>query len=449
MKHWLIHLAFLLVIGAIFLSGCVSETNPPALEPINASHSQSSASDADVIQETHSSQVDSGESDIPVSEVRNMPEYLVYFNEGKELTNENQYEKAIAAFNTSIMYNSSFPDAYFWRGMNYYQLGRGYSYEGKELGYYQNAINDFSTVLQNNPSHEDALTLRGWSNYWIGRHFYDRMYNRDSTVFSYFDKGIHDTNRALEINPLNIDALNCRALNSIHRGQGSISNAEFYYNRTLLENGKKDADYSLKLNSNNPWAYFARGIYYLSEFCYPLSDNDFSKAIELDPDEPLFYLWKGLVNQQIDKQIAVIQYNKAIDLNPRYAGAYNNRAAIQSFQQIDTEQQLSGYETAIEIDPSVSKYYQNYAFALWNLKWWDKTAQEEVLRLFDKALELDPTNYQIHGDKAFILIYLNRNHESTQEILLFQQNAKTNEDFEYAQALLHYNGAKPWYFTNL
>lgn len=448
MKHWLIHLAFLLIIGAIFLSGCVSETNPPALEPINASHSQSSASDADIIQETHSSQVNSGESDIPASEVRDMPEYLVYFNEGKELTNENQYEKAIAAFNTSIVYNSSFSDAYFWRGMNYYQLGRKFSYEGKELEYYKKAVDDFSAMLQNNPSHEDALTMRGWSYFWIGRYYYDRIYNANSTVFSYFDKGIYDMNRALEINPFNIDALNGRALNSIHRGNGCFRNPEFY-NSTLLEHGKKDADYSLKINSTNPWAYFARGFYYLSLKCYPLSEDDFSKAVELDPDEPFFYLWKGNVNQQIDKQIAIIQYEKAIDLNPRYAGAYNNWAAVKSYIETDSEQCLSGYNAAIEIDPSVSKYYQNYATSLWNLKWWDKNTQDEVLRLMDKALELDPTNYYIHGDKALILAYLNRNYESTQEILLFQQNSKTNEDFMYAQSLLAYNGQEPWYFTNI
>ena len=73
--------------------------------------------------------------------------------------------------------------------------------------------------------------------------------------------------------------------------------------------------------------------------------------------------------------------------------------------------------------------------------------QEQVLKLYDRGLEIDPTDYSIHGDKALILRYLDRGQESTNEILEFQKHARTNEDFKYAEQILAYNGQNPWYFN--
>lgn len=371
--------------------------------------------------------------------------YLAYYEEGINLSRNGSHDDAVAAFTSSVNANISFTEAYFERGKANYELGRRYSYEGKQLEYFKKARDDFSTVIQRDPSHEDALAMRGWSNYWIGEYYFERIYEMNSTISSYFEQGIDDCTRALAINPKNTHALNGRALNYLNRVNG---NHLIVADPTYLERAKSDIDTSLKINSTNPWAYYALGMYYYRQRGFTLSLDAHLQAINLDPDEAWFYLYaQKAATRTEDKQIAYDLIKKATELQPMFAAAHNNIGLSDTSKAPDNEGRLAGYERAIEIDPTVAIYYRNYAVDLWNLKWWDRKTREQVLNILDKALEVDPSYYQIHADKALILIYCDRNDESTIEMLKFQKHAKTNEDFAYAEAVLNYNGRNPWKFN--
>ena len=54
--------------------------------------------------------------------------------------------------------------------------------------------------------------------------------------------------------------------------------------------------------------------------------EDFNKAIEINPQYAEAFNNRGIVKYNLgDKQGAIKDYNKAIEINPQYADAFNNR----------------------------------------------------------------------------------------------------------------------------
>ena len=53
---------------------------------------------------------------------------------------------------------------------------------------------------------------------------------------------------------------------------------------------------------------------------------DFNKAIEINPEDATTYYSRGLAKRRLgDNRGAILDYNKAIAINPEYANAYSNR----------------------------------------------------------------------------------------------------------------------------
>ena len=438
-----IAIIFSIIMVFTLLSGCVSDTTS---SDVTIEHRVADTEKGSEVEQP-------GELSEGVNSVKSTPweesgddsaTFLTYYTEGIDLSRRGLYADAVAAFTSSISANASFTEAYFQRGLANYHLGYVYTYEGKEPKYFELARQDFATVIQRDPSNNEALAMKGWANYWIGFYYSDRIYVKNSTISSYFEEGIDDCTRALAIDSRNTNALNCRAANYLYRVQG---HHVVVADPTYIERAKSDIDASLRINSTNPWAYYLLGRYYTTRGGETLALDAFEEAIRLEPDEAWFYLYGGITADHTDNKQKSFDYTKkAIELQPRFAAAYNNLALMSSDKQPDYEARLTGYEKAIEIDPRAA-CYRNYAISLWNFKNWDKQTQEQVLNLLDKALELDPSDYEVHGDKALILIYMNRYEESAREISKFKQHARTNEDIEWAARIELYNGMKPWYFT--
>jgi len=72
--------------------------------------------------------------------------------------------------------------------------------------------------------------------------------------------------------------------------------------------------------------YFNRGNDYLNSGNYSWAISDYNKAIELDPKFAEAYYNRGLAYDYLgDSSRAISDYNKAIELNPKDADAYYNR----------------------------------------------------------------------------------------------------------------------------
>jgi tetratricopeptide (TPR) repeat protein len=84
--------------------------------------------------------------------------------------------------------------------------------------------------------------------------------------------------------------------------------------------------------------------------------NDYNQAIQLDPKYANAYNSRGFLkeNQLGDTAGALADYNRAIQLNPQYEVAVNNRGFLRLTKKNDVQGALADYTQAIAINP---KYY--------------------------------------------------------------------------------------------
>ena len=62
---------------------------------------------------------------------------------------------------------------------------------------------------------------------------------------------------------------------------------------------------------------------------YTEAENDFNKAIEINPLYDKAYYNRGILKEELGYgEGALEDYNKAIEINPQYAGAYYNRGLL-------------------------------------------------------------------------------------------------------------------------
>src|SRR4030042_1797338 len=97
--------------------------------------------------------------------------------------------------------------------------------------------------------------------------------------------------------------------------------------------------------------YIERGNVVFDKGKYDEAIREYSKAIELDPDNAVAWNNRGLASlykEQYD--LAIADYSKAIELDPGYAAAWNNKGvALQNLGR--NEEALECYNMALQIDP--------------------------------------------------------------------------------------------------
>jgi tetratricopeptide (TPR) repeat protein len=148
-------------------------------------------------------------------------------------------------------------------------------------------------------------------------------------------------------------------------------------------------------------AYFNRGV-----VKYDLGDKqgalaDFNKAIELDPNLTTAYNNRGNFKYESgDNQGALADCNKAIELDPNLTTAYNNRGNVKS-KLGDNQGALADFNKAIKLDSNRTYAYANRG----NVKY-ELGDKQGALADFNKAIELDPNfarAYNNHGNFKYEL----------------------------------------------
>ena len=140
-----------------------------------------------------------------------------------------------------------------------------------------------------------------------------------------------------------------------------------------------------KVNAKSADKYFDIAYEMGNSGDYEGAIKNFSKVIELKPNDYLSYMNRGWNKAKLgDYYAAISDYNKSIRINPNNALAFNNRG-YSKVKIRDYKGAISDYNKAIEIDPKNHVSYQNRGNA--------KTALNDhygAISDYIKAIEINP-----------------------------------------------------------
>ena len=163
---------------------------------------------------------------------------------------------------------------------------------------------------------------------------------------------------------------------NFRRDQGNINGALSDYNSAL----------ALK---DNPQTYNSRARLYFDHSNHPdtlrLALQDYSRAIQLDPNDGEFYTNRGATYARLgDMQSALLDLTKAIQYKPDHQVAYLNRSIIYNSQNRKQEA-IADLKTYITLNPYNSDIY--YELGRLHLE----TGQyQQAFTYYNKAIQINP-----------------------------------------------------------
>jgi len=232
---------------------------------------------------------------------------VVYSNRGKALQMMGSYRDAAVDFSQSLELRADNPQDYFNRG-----------YANMQNGGYPQAIDDFNKAAKLDPGYAPTFSNRGYA--------YQNMGN--------YPQAIDDYSRAL--------TLKSEKSQSSYRHQ--------YPDPKLTEATEAFHPFFISYN---------RGVSYMASGNNRAAIEDFSAAIELNPQSAEAFAKRGAASQQIgDMDGALADFNHSIELDPRLAEAYFGRGALKE-QVGNASAAIADYTKAIDIMPDFAQAYFN------------------------------------------------------------------------------------------
>lgn len=121
----------------------------------------------------------------------------------------------------------------------------------------------------------------------------------------------------------------------------------------------------------------------------------YEKAIELNPEYAMAYNNRGYsYNKLGEEEKAIEDYSKAIEINPEYALAYSNRGISYS-NKGEEEKAMEDYNNAIELNPEYVRAYNNRGYSYSNMG-----EEEKAIEDYNKAIELNPEYAMAYNNRG-------------------------------------------------
>jgi tetratricopeptide (TPR) repeat protein len=159
------------------------------------------------------------------------------------------------------------------------------------------------------------------------------------------------------------------------------------------------------VSTQSKWKYGDMGLEGYEMGNYQDAIDNYTKAIESNPDDAFLYNNRGLAYFRVKEyKKSISDYTKAIELKPDYAVAYCNRG-LAYFKIRSFDEAISDYTKAIELDPKYADAYYNRGLAHnRSVHYYSKPFTDDAIARFNKAvkdfhkaLEFDPDYILAHA----------------------------------------------------
>ena len=250
---------------------------------------------------------------------------LAWHNRGWAYTEQKKYSQAMNDFNKATALNPNWELPYFGRGW-VLNLQREY----------QEAVREYDKVIDLNPNYAIAWNNRGAAKSWLNQ----------------MGDAIADYSKAIKLNPNYAKAYENRGKAYGALGNESRSSADLEraakINRSN-KGGDKSIEQAIALNKKGE---------------YNSAMEVLNQAAELYPDNEFIFVNRGnIYNDNFrDYEAAIADYNKSLEINPKFSWAYHNRAlAYGRLKRWD--EAIADYGRALEIDQNYASAYNGRAWS--------------------------------------------------------------------------------------
>lgn len=167
-----------------------------------------------------------------------------------------------------------------------------------------------------------------------------------------------------------------------------------------------------------------------------LSFDDFSRAVELDPENADIYHHRGQVHLLIDQiNLAIVDFSKAVALQPAFPVAYvqklytDYRAAVTNSDNGQINKVLAQFQEAVEKFPTCVETYALYAQVLNDQQEFDKADS-----MYQQGMTVDPNNANLLVHRG--LVALQSKGDVTMAVDLITKALELDEKCEFAYETL-------------
>ena len=141
--------------------------------------------------------------------------------------------------------------------------------------------------------------------------------------------------------------------------------------------------------------YSNRGVMYTHRKKWELALSDYSKAIQINPKDAVVYYNRGIVYADQKKwDLAIADYNKAIQINPKYVKTYINRGSLY-YKRKKGDLAIADYSKAIQINPNIVIVYINRGSLYYKQKKWDLAIAD-----YSKVIQINPKYVDAYNNRG-------------------------------------------------
>ncbi len=172
-------------------------------------------------------------------------------------------------------------------------------------------------------------------------------------------------------------------------------------------------------------AYASRGEAYSEMGEYDQAILNYNKALEINPRFAEAYYDRGnAYNRKGHLDQAILDYTKAIEFRPNYAEAYYNRGNAYA-KKDQWDQAIIDYNKAIEINENYVEAYVNRG-SIYSMK----QQFDQAISNFDRAIEINPKYAIAHFNKALVCETVGRPWDAVKAYKDFIENAEPHQSLQ-------------------
>lgn len=267
----------------------------------------------------------------------------VLHEEAESAFNAGDYKKALALLNECLKENPGYMDAYSLRASVREQLKDD-----------EGALTDYSIYLEKFPDHREILLNRAVLRYRIG----------------FFGQAKEDFQRMLLLPP-------------------SGETNSLIFKKSMSVDDKNPIISMTGQGNHNAYIYNYLGLTEAKLKNYTTARHYFDTAIHMNEHEADYFVNRGLVRESLGDSTAILDYERALRLNPNHTLAKHNFNAFESKRKkaMTKEQRLS---QTIEADSTMLYPYLERAQQRYEAEYYQGAAED-----YTRALEIDSKNEEI------------------------------------------------------